>query len=259
MEHGTPTAAVVPVTPLVRVSRDAEAFVEAAAAFFVESAMDAATERGTFSVALSGGSTPRAVYARLAADETARVRVSWRQIDWWWSDERTVPPRHLDSNFRMAFESLLGHAPIDPARVHRLKGEDAPPARAAAEYERDLRAAFRAVSPEIPRFDLILLGLGLDGHTASLFPGTTALAESERLVVANDVPALRAIRLTLTLPLINRARRVAFLVSGAEKATILARVLEGPPGVFPAQLVDPADGQLVWLVDNAAARELAAT
>jgi 6-phosphogluconolactonase len=246
------------VSALVRVSRDAAAFVEAAVGMFVESAVDAVRERGTFSVALSGGSTPRAVYARLAADETARVSVSWRQIDWWWSDERAVPPRDPDSNFKMAFESLLGHAPIDPARVHRLRGE-ADPADAAGEYERDLRAAYRVPPGGIPRLDLVLLGLGGDGHTASLFPGTPALSERDRLVVANPVPALRTTRLTFTLPLINHARRVAFFVSGADKASVLAKVLDGPPGALPAQLVQPADGELLWLVDRAAARELAAT
>lgn len=246
------------MTPIVRVSRDADAFADAAAAFFIESAIASVAARGACSIALSGGSTPRAVFARLAGDEAARLKVSWRQIDWWWSDERAVPPDDPDSNFRMAFESLLRHVPIDPARVHRLKGE-AEPVQAASEYERDIRAAFGAAAPEIPRFDLVLLGLGADGHTASLFPGTAALAERERLVVANDVPAMRTVRLTFTLPLINRARRVAFLVSGAEKASILARVLEGPRGVLPAQLVAPDDGELVWIVDNAAARDLATT
>jgi 6-phosphogluconolactonase len=246
------------VTPIVRVSRDAEVFADAAAACFIESAIAAVADRGRFSVALSGGSTPRAVFARLAADETARLQVSWRQIDWWWSDERAVPPGDPASNFRMAFESLLGHVPIDPARVHRLKGE-VEPAQAASEYERELRAAFGVSAGEIPRFDLVLLGLGADGHTASLFPGTPAVTVRERLVVANDVPAMRAVRLTFTLPLINRARRVAFLVSGAEKAPILARVLEGPRGALPAQLVSPDDGELVWIVDSAAARDLATT
>jgi 6-phosphogluconolactonase len=246
------------VTAIVRVSRDADAFADAAAAVFIESAIASVADRGRFSIALSGGSTPRAVFARLAGDETARLKVSWRQIDWWWSDERTVPPGDPDSNFRMAFESLLGHVPIDPARVHRLKGE-VEPAQAASEYERELRAAFGVSAGEIPRFDLVLLGLGADGHTASLFPGTPAVTERERLVVANDVPAMRAVRLTFTLPLINRARRVAFLVSGAEKAPILARVLEGPRGALPAQLVSPDDGELVWIVDSAAARDLATT
>jgi len=244
--------------PIVRVSRDVDAFADAAAAVFIESSIESVADRGRFSVALSGGSTPRAVFARLAGDETARLTVSWRQIDWWWSDERAVPPGDPDSNFRMAFESLLGHVPIDPARVHRLKGE-VEPAQAASEYERELRAAFGVSSGEIPRFDLVLLGLGADGHTASLFPGTPAVAERERLVVANDVQAMRSVRLTFTLPLINRARRVAFLVSGAEKAPILARVLEGPRGALPAQLVSPDDGELVWIVDSAAARDLEAT
>ncbi|HKV98794.1 MAG TPA: 6-phosphogluconolactonase [Vicinamibacterales bacterium] len=244
--------------PIVRVSRDAEAFADAAAAYFVESAMASVADRGTFSVALSGGSTPRAVFARVAADETARVKVSWRQVDWWWSDERAVPPADAASNFKMAFDALLGRVPIDPARVHRLKGEAAP-AEAASEYERDLRAVFGVSAREIPRFDLVLLGLGADGHTASLFPGTSAIAERERLVVANDVPAMRTVRLTFTLPLINRARRVAFLVSGAEKSSILARAIEGPRGVLPAQLVSPDEGELVWFVDSAAARDLAAT
>jgi 6-phosphogluconolactonase len=246
------------MTATVRVCRDLDAFVEAAARLFVTSANDAIAEHGRFSVALAGGSTPRAVYARIASDETARVSVSWRQIDWWWSDERTVPPRDPDSNFRMATESLISRVPIDPARVHRLEGE-ADPAEAAQDYERKLREAFDAAPPAIPRFDLMLLGLGADGHTASLFPGTAAVAERNRLVVANDAPSLHTTRLTFTLPLINQARRVVFLVTGESKATMLARVIDGPPATFPAQLVAPVDGELIWLVDSAAASLLGTT
>jgi len=156
----------------------------------------------------------------------------------------------------MVKEALLAHAPIDPATVHRMHGEDRDADRAAREYERDLREKFRIGSGARPRFDLVWLGLGPDGHTASLFPGTAALDERVRLVVANAVPKMQTVRLTLTLPVLNAARRVAFLVEGDDKAGILARVLEGPAGSFPAQRIQPEDGEVVWLVDALAAQEL---
>ncbi len=244
------------MTPIVRVSRDAAALVAAAADLFVDAAVDAVDARGVFHVALSGGSTPRGLYERLAKDVDTRARVPWAGIEWWFGDERHVPPDDPQSNFRMAREALLAHAPIDPARVHRMRGEDRDADRAAREYERDLREKFRVSGGARPRLDLVWLGLGPDGHTASLFPGTDALAERDRLVVANTVPAMQTTRLTLTLPALNAARRVAFLAAGGEKSAILARVLEGPPDRFPAQRVQPEDGEVVWLVDAAAAEEL---
>jgi 6-phosphogluconolactonase len=242
----------------IRVCRDDPAFVAAAAALFVDSAAEAMSDRGRFVVALSGGSTPRRVFERLAQDADTRARVAWPRVEWWWGDERHVPPDDPDSNYRMASESLLLHVPIDPAKVHRLKGEYPDADAAAREYDADLRRTYGGRDGDPPRFDLVLLGLGPDGHTASLFPGTTALAERDRFVVANDVPALRTTRLTLTLPVINAARRVAFLVAGEDKATVLARVIDGPADQLPAQAILPADGEVIWLVDQAAAQHLSA-
>jgi len=244
------------VTAAVRICRDAAALVDAAAALFVDAAVEAVNARGSFHVALSGGSTPRGLYARLAEDAEIRARLPWANVTWWFGDERHVPPDDAQSNFRMVKEALFAGAPIDPATVHRMHGEDRDADRAARDYERELREAFRIGAGARPRLDLVWLGLGPDGHTASLFPHTAALDERVRLVVANAVPAMRTTRLTLTLPLLNAARRVAFLVAGDEKAAILARVLEGPAGVFPAQRVQPEDGEIVWLVDAAAAQEL---
>jgi len=243
------------MTPTVRVCRDAAALVEAAASLLAESCAEAVRARGRFHLALSGGSTPRALYARLASG-SVRPPVPWSQIEWWWGDERHVPPDDSQSNYRMAAEALLNHVPIDPRRVHRMKGEDPDAAHAARAYERDLVTVFGLAAGERPRIDVVLLGLGPDGHTASLFPGTAAVAERDRLVVANDVPAMRTTRLTMTLLVLNAARLVVFLVSGAEKAPILGRVLAGRDDL-PARRVQPSDGELIWLVDDAAARGLA--
>ena len=236
----------------VRVCRDPAALFEVAAALFEEMAVTAVEARGSFAVALSGGSTPRGLYERLAGDAALRNRVPWTEIDWWWSDERHVPPDSPESNYRLAADTLLSRVPVTPWRVHRYRAEDPDARRVAREYEFAIRCGF----PSPPRFDLVLLGLGPDGHTASLFPGTAALAEREQLVVANDVPALKTVRLTFTLPLINDARAVIFLVAGEDKRTILASVLNGPARVLPAQLVEPVDGELIWVVDAAAARGL---
>jgi 6-phosphogluconolactonase len=245
------------VTATVRVCRDAAALVDAAAALFVDSAVEAVAARGVFHVALSGGSTPRGLYERMAEDADVRARLPWANVEWWFGDERHVPPDDPRSNFLMVKDALLARAPIDPATVHRMHGEDRDADRAAREYERDLREKFRIGSGARPRFDLVWLGLGPDGHTASLFPGTAALDERTRLVVANVVPKMQTVRLTLTLPVLNAARRVAFLVEGDDKARILARVLEAPADRFPAQRVQPEDGEVVWLVDALAAQELA--
>src|SRR5690606_983517 len=173
-----------------------------------------------------------------------------------WGDERTVPPDHPDSNYRMAKEALLDFVALPASNVHRISGE-LEPARAAAEYEQTLRSFFAKRAGKT-RFDLILLGMGDDGHTASLFPDTEALNETERLVVANHVPKLDTWRITLTAPIINDAAHVAFLVAGAGKAAVLKRVLQGPrqPHKLPSQLIQPVDGELVWLLDKAAASEL---
>jgi 6-phosphogluconolactonase len=237
----------------VLVFSSVEALHETAAGFFVDAAVDAIRQRGAFVVALSGGTTPRSVYALLARDDRWRLRVRWDQVHFFWGDERHVPPDHPDSNFRMAREAMLDRLPVDPGKIWRIKGEYPDAARAADEYERDLRRLFAA---GLPRFDLVLLGMGPDGHTASLFPGTQALHEQHRLAVANRVLELGTVRITLTLPVLNEAAEVLFLVHGADKAVALEAVLEGPPRPleFPAQSIKPRQGRVRWLVDPAAAR-----
>lgn len=198
--------------------------------------------RGRAFVALSGGSTPKTLYADLATR-----RLDWTRVTLFWSDERAVPPDHADSNFRLAKEALFDHLPRLVA--HRMHGEAADLQAAAGDYERQ-------ILKDIPgrAFDLILLGLGPDGHTASLFPGSAALSERQRLVTANVVPSLETTRLTFTFPLLNAARNVLFLVAGKNKAPAVAQVLEGPPGTLPAQGINAA--RVVWFVDIAAASRL---
>jgi 6-phosphogluconolactonase len=216
----------------------------------------AVAERGGCHVALSGGSTPRRLFELLAG--WGRDALPWDRIELWWGDERAVPPDHADSNYRMARETLIDALGLDPSRVHRIAGELADHDAAARAYQRDLVAAIG--SP--PVFDLVLLGMGPDGHTASLFPDSPGLDETERWVIANRVssPLVHgtATRLTLTAPAINAARHVWFLVAGPDKAAALAQVLEGPrdPERYPAQLIAPRDGELVWFVDAAAAASL---
>jgi 6-phosphogluconolactonase len=172
-----------------------------------------------------------------------------------WGDERHVPPDHPDSNYRMANEVLLSQVPIPPANVHRIKSEHPDARQAADDYEQTLQAFFRLAAGQHPRFDLIFLGLGPEGHTASLFPGTQALHETHRLVVSTWVGKFFTDRITLTPPVLNNAAGVVFLVSGEDKALALKAVLEGhdEPEQLPAQLIRPAHGRLLWLVDRAAA------
>lgn len=223
---------------------DADALARAAAEHFVAQAAKAIAARGRFIVALAGGSTPRSTYALLAGSDFA-ARVDWPRVHVLWGDERCVPPDHRASNYRMARTALLDKVSIPSANVHRIRGE-LPPAQAAAAYESELEAVLGAGG----RFDLILLGVGTDGHTASLFPGTPALEERTRWVVENYVEKLKAWRVTLTLLVINAARQVTFLVSGATKAEPLARILAGEP--LPAARVQPAGGKLTWMVDRQA-------
>ena len=234
---------------------------EAAARRFVAAANDAIRARGTFVVALSGGSTPRSMYAHLAAEPDASG-VNWSRVQVLWGDERCVPPDHAASNYRMAREALLDHVPIPAANVHRIRGED-DPAEAATVYERVIRDVLRTpLGPprDAPgaRIDLVLLGLGEDGHTASLFPGTAALHDTRCWVRAEHVQRLAMWRITLTPVIINAAAEVAFLVSGVAKAAILQQVLEGPrrPYELPAQLIAPTAGRVRWFVDAPAAAAL---
>lgn len=203
--------------------------------------------------ALAGGSTPRGLY-QLLTSEPYRSQLSWEHLRVFWGDERTVPPDHHESNFRMAEEALLSHVPVPASQVFRIEGE-LPAGEAAARYEAVLREQFRLSPGEIPRFDLILLGMGPDGHTASLFPGTSVVAESRKLVAAPWVEKLHTHRVTVTPPVLNAAKHVVFLVSGHDKATALRAVLEGPsdPARYPAQVLNPTAGHLMWLVNQDAA------
>lgn len=237
---------------------DPETLSSAAAGLFVRLARRAVDERGLFTVALSGGATPRGVYECLSAPRL-RNRVPWDKIEFFWGDERPVPQGHADSNYRMARNSMLASVPVTPARIHRMAAERRDLGEAAAEYERVISQVFGvAKGGPPPSFDLIFLGIGADGHVASLFPHTPALDTNDRWVVANPVPVQSTPRMTLTLPVLNRARCVCFLVSGAGKAETLGKVLEGPllPEEWPSQRVRPTPGRLIWLVDRAAATEL---
>jgi 6-phosphogluconolactonase len=208
--------------------------------------------RGVFRIALAGGSTPRPIYERLAADPD----IDWRKWHLFWGDERTVPPTDPESNYNMVRSALLDRISQPPGLVVRIPS-DLPPDEAALRYEqsvRDLVPYGQAAASSLPRFDMILLGIGDDGHTASLFPGTPAIHETERLVVANPVAAHSTTRITFTYPLINAARRILVLVSGEQKARAVREALTGPyePEQIPIQAVNPVDGQLTWLVDEAA-------
>ncbi len=217
---------------------------------------------GRFSLALSGGSTPKLLYTLLAGPPYSE-QIDWTKVLIFFGDERSVPPDHPDSNYRMANEALLSKLKLPAENIYRMHGED-PPEQAAAAYAADLEKAFGlehgdGPNPEnFPSFDLILLGMGPDGHTASLFPGTAALQERGRPVTANHVPKLDTWRITLTAPTINQASQVWFLVAGQDKETTLARVLEGEfqPQTYPSQLVRPQHGKLVWMLDEAAAGKI---
>jgi 6-phosphogluconolactonase len=239
-----------------RVASTTEGLVLAAAQEFVRVSTNAVQLRGRCTIALAGGSTPRNVYSALAHTGPLRSQVPWSRIEFFWGDERHVPPNDPQSNYRMAHETLLSTVPVASEQIHRIQAEQADAAVAAQMYENDIRSTLPA-GDGLPRFDLILLGLGSDGHTASLFPGTAALSERERLCVDNWVASLNAHRITMTLPLLNAARVVMFIVSGADKASIVRQVLRrdhaGP--VFPAQLVQP-DGDVLWMLDRESASAL---
>jgi len=244
------------MTDKVDVYPDSVALARKVAALFVELADSAMATSGRFSVALAGGSTPKAAYSLLASDEFA-PRVDWSLVHVFWGDERCVPPEHADSNYRMARETLLDYVPIEVGNIHRIRGED-DPAHAAHDYEMLLQSFFdgRCMMPQLcSRFDLIMLGMGDDGHTASLFPGTAAIHEDNHWVVAHHVEKLDAWRVTLTPVALNAASNIIFTVAGANKAEPLKQVLNGPdqPDVFPSQIIRPFDGNVHWLVDQAAA------
>jgi 6-phosphogluconolactonase len=238
----------------IRVVGTAQDLFQAAATEFATLAREATRSRGRFSVALSGGSTPRGLYALLTSGTVPSI--PWDKICFFWSDERHVPPDHPDSNYRMANEAMLSQVPLRPENVFRIHSEETDAGAAALAYEQTLRTFFALPPGGFPRFDLILLGLGPDGHTASLFPRSLALGETKRLVVANWVEEFKTDRITFTFPVLNRAACVMFLVSGGEKARILEDVLEHPESNLPAQRVRPEEGRLIWLADRAAASGL---
>jgi len=231
---------------------DLDALNHAAAREFVNCALTAIRDRGRFAVALSGGNTPRAVYSLLATEFATSL--PWGKVFIFFRDERNVPPDHADSNYRMANESLLSRVPIPAQNIYRVETERDP--RTAAElYETALRLFFTIKNNDVPRFDLILLGMGDDGHTASLFPGSAALQETAHLVVANWVEKFKTERITFTLPVLNAAAEDLVIVAGDNKADVLSHILDSPATVrYPIQKVHPVNGRLRWLVEQKAAR-----
>jgi 6-phosphogluconolactonase len=238
----------------VRILPDGAAIARRAAQKFVEAGAAAVYEKGSFSVVLAGGSTPKTLYGLLVNDPALRAKVPWDKMQVFFGDERHVGPDHPDSNFRMANEAMIAKSPLKPGQVTRIKGEYPDADQAAREYELAIRSYFKLADGEFPRFDLVLLGMGSEGHTASLFPGTRALHEKRRIAVSNWVGKLLAERITLTPPAINNAAHVIFMVTGADKAPALTAVLERvyEPDQLPAQLIRPVNGTLLWLVDTAA-------
>lgn len=242
----------------ISVLPDTKQLVAMVVEYVVNLAAEAVAQRGHFTIALSGGSTPRVLYEALATKPTAD-RIEWGKVHVFWGDERCVPPDHPDSNYRMAHEALLKHVPIPAENIYRMEGEANPPIEASIKYTKTLlRAEIFSKEERVglaPRLDLVLLGMGDDGHTASIFPGTEVIFEKTDLVMAYYVAKLGVSRITLTPPAINAAAHVAFLVTGESKAEMLKNVLTGPyqPVTWPSQVIRPANGELVWFVDKAAA------
>ncbi|MEW6730490.1 MAG: 6-phosphogluconolactonase [Acidobacteriota bacterium] len=237
----------------VIVCHDEEDIFVRAADLFTQLASESVAARGRFSVALSGGNTPHGLYTKLASD-LYRNRIDWSRVHLFWGDERSVPVDHKDSNYRMANEALISKISIPSENIYRMSAEEADIGTAAANYEATIRRFFNLQEGSWPRFDLILLGMGDDGHTASLFPGTQALAEKQRIVVKNWVEKFNTNRMTLTAPAINHGRNILFMTAGEKKRGPLKEVLVGVrnPELYPSQLIQPLDGKLIWLVDEAA-------
>lgn len=239
--------------PELRILKSSGALFQAAASQFAPLALEAIQAGGRFCVALSGGSTPRNFYLLLAGE--FKQAIPWQKVYFFFGDERHVPPDHPESNYRMVREALLSKVPLPAENVFRIRAElDAE--KAALDYEQTLGKFFNLQKDEFPRFDLVLLGVGPDGHTASLFPGTAALNEKRRMVVANWVEKFKTYRITLTFPVLNHSRFVTFLVSGEEKASILHEIFENKNTNLPAQRVCPENGRLFWFVDREAAASL---
>lgn len=244
--------------PEIKIAPDRNQLCRMAAELILDSAKQAVRARKQCTLVLSGGSTPEDLYKLLADGAKLREQFPWQNVHFFWGDERHVPPDHKDSNYRMANEAMLRKVPVPEGNVHRIRSEDPDAGRAAHSYERELRRFFKLRPAKFPRFDIVLMGLGPEGHTASLFPGTKALHEKKRLVVSNWVGKFYTDRITMTAPVFNGAANVIFLVSGDEKAIPVKAVLEGKyePEQLPAQLVHPVKGRLWWLLDKAAAKFL---
>jgi 6-phosphogluconolactonase len=245
----------MPADAQVRIFEPAAELFGAAAEEFCRIGAESISQRGKFCVALSGGSTPKALHHELAT--TFATRLPWEKVFFFWGDERHVPPDFPESNFRMAKETLLSQLPVPVKNIYRMPGELPDAEQAALIYEQALREFFHPSSGEFPRFDFVLLGVGPDGHTASLFPGTKALAEAQRLVVGNWVEQHSTWRITFTYPLLNAAANLMFLVSGGgEKPEIVRKALREPAANLPCQKVQPINGKLMWYLDNAAGSKL---
>lgn len=242
----------------VRILDNLQAIAQAAADEFAAVCRQSIKDHGRFTAALSGGSTPKALHAVLVERSKANPKfIDWSRVQIFFGDERHVPPDHPDSNFRMANETLLSKVPIPKENVHRIHCENPEAAQAAAEYDAELTEVFRLKDSAFPRFDLILLGMGPDGHTASLFPKTAALNELSKRVVANWVEKFNTWRVTFTRPTINNATSVMLMVAGEDKAAALAEVMNGGSAeMYPVKYVKPASGKLIWIVDRAAAKLL---
>lgn len=246
------------VIPDIRIAGTLHEWTQDAAAFILSLSEQAIRSNGRFTMALSGGSTPKTLFQVLATPEW-NVRFDWPRILFLFGDERCVPPDHPDSNFKMAHSSLFQPLNIPPDHIYRMKGELEDPTVAAQEYEETIRRLTRSPSPKIPLLDLILLGLGDDGHTASLFPGTAALQEDQRIVTVGHAPAGIRSRLTLTLGVLNHAAVVLFLVTGSSKAHMVRRVLSPESEAdrsLPSARISPESGRLVWMLDHSAAQQL---
>jgi 6-phosphogluconolactonase len=246
------------MTPVIKKFINPDSLSVGVAEYFVDLAKAAVATKDCFCVALAGGRTPKSTY-QLLSTPTFVNRIDWPKVKIFWGDERCVSPDDEHSNFRMTNETLLQHVPVLPENIYRMKGE-LDPGEAALQYEKNLQNAFGLPHDQelAPRFDLILLGLGRDGHTASIFPGTAAVFESDHWVLAHFIPALQAWRLTLTPVILNAAQNAIFLVSGMDKAEITYSVLKGDyqPETLPSQIVQPENGNLFWFVDKDAACKL---
>ncbi len=234
---------------------DTNTLSHAAAEYIVQCATEAIANHGRFSIALSGGSTPRVLYGLLGA-EPYRSQIDWALVEIFWSDERCVPPDSKDSNYSLAQEVLLSKIPISASQIHRMPADKADRDAASLEYTQEMQSVFG--TDGIPSFDLLQLGMGPEGHTASLFPHQESLQEQQRLVMPVTVPKPPPPRLTFTPPLLNAAHHILFLVTGADKADAVQAVLESgyQPDEYPAQIVRPPHGEVTWMLDTAAAEKL---